>query len=93
MCRAAVAHARSLIKARLSPGHLPARTNDGEEGEEEDEGAPVGLEGQTAQVEALLRKALEQGLHEPFLLVGPRGSGKSRCLEATFRALRRRSVS
>lgn len=44
------------------------------------------------QVEALLRKALEQGLHEPFLLVGPRGSGKSRCLEAAFQALRRRYV-
>lgn len=58
--------------------------------EEEPPPPPVGLETQTAQVEALLRKALEQGLHEPFLLVGPRGSGKNRCLEAAFRALRRR---
>lgn len=52
----------------------------------------MGLDAQTAQVEALLRKALEQGLHEPFLLVGPRGSGKSYCLETALRALRRRCV-
>lgn len=78
--QAAIIAARALLKRRLSPGHLPPPSDP----------APLGLEAQSSQIQELIVKALDKRMHEPFLLVGSRGTGKSLCLEHAFARLRER---